>query len=177
MAPSYPKLLLLLSLETIFLFQPLKLWKYAHDTPDLKITSYCTSFLLFVTTMVCCLKIHVFSYFLIGDSTPPQINCPPNINSVTQCGTPNGQLTFQQPTGTDNIGTPSVQCSATNVQLTLQGSQYSGNFPANQQTTVTCTATDACQLSSRCTFIASVSGGKSLAFAIRTLCMLKVTIN
>ena len=119
-----------------------------------------------------CLKTHVFSCSLLGDNTPPQINCPPNINSVTQCGIPNGQLTFQQPTGTDNSGTPSVQCSATNIQLRLQGTQYSGNFPANQQTTVTCTATDACQLSSQCTFIASVSGGKSVALVIRTLCML-----
>ena len=140
--------------------------------PNLETSSNCTSFLIFATTIGVCLKIHVFSCSLSGDNTPPQINCPPNINSVTQCGTPNGQLTFQQPTGTDNSGTPTVQCSATNVQLRLQGTQYSGNFPANQQTTVTCTATDACQLSSQCTFIASVSGGKSLAFVVRTLCML-----
>ena len=143
--------------------------------PNLAIT--CTNFVIFVTTMCRWLKIHVFSCSLLGDNIPPQINCPSNINSVTQCGTPNGQLTFQHPTGTDNSGTPSVQCSATNVQLTLQGSQYSGDFPANQQTTVTCTATDACQLSSRCTFIVSVSGGKSLAFVIRTLCILKLTRN
>ena len=142
--------------------------------PNLETSSNCTSFLIFVTTIGICLKMHVFSS-LSGDNTPPQINCPPNINSVTQCGTPNGQLTFQQPTGTDNSGTPSVQCSATNVQLRLQGTQYSGNFPANQQTTVTCTATDACQLSSQCTFIASVSGGKSLAFVVRTLCIKGVT--
>ena len=44
-----------------------------------------------------------------------------------------------------------VQCYESPVNS--PGNQFSGNFPVGQQTTVTCTATDACQLSTRCTFM------------------------
>ena len=56
-----------------------------------------------------------------------------------------------------------MQCSAGGVQLTPQGSQLFGNFPAGV-TTVTCTATDACGLSAQCQFTATVQSGKCTFF-------------
>ena len=99
-----------------------------------------------------------------GDVTPPQVTCPANLNSQVQCGTASGQLTFQRPAGTDNSGVANVQCSAGGVQLTPQGNQYFGNFPAGV-TTVTCTATDACGLSAQCQFTATVQSGKYVPFS------------
>ena len=57
-----------------------------------------------------------------------------------------------------------MQCSAGGVQLTPQGSQLIGNFPAGV-TTVTCTATDACGLSAQCQFTATVQSGKCTFFS------------
>ena len=99
-----------------------------------------------------------------GDATPPQVTCPANLNSQVQCGTASGQLQFQLPTGSDNSGVANVQCSAGGVQLTPQGSQLIGNFPAGV-TTVTCTATDACGLSAQCQFTATVQSGKCVPFS------------
>ena len=52
-----------------------------------------------------------------------------------------------------------MQCSAGGVQLTPQGNQYIGNFPTGV-TTISCTVTDACGLSSQCQFTATVQGGR-----------------
>ena len=57
-----------------------------------------------------------------------------------------------------------MQCSAGGVQLTPQGSQLIGNFPAGV-TTVTCIATDACGLSAQCQFTATVQSGKCTSFS------------
>ena len=127
------------------------LWtKYIQIEP-LKLFISCLDFISY-----CC---NCPVYIYAGDVTPPQVTCPANLNSEVQCGTASGQLTFQRPTGTDNSGVANVQCSAGGVQLTLQGNQYIGNFPTTS-TTISCTVTDACGLSSQCQFTATVSGGR-----------------
>ena len=64
-----------------------------------------------------------------------------------------------------------MQCSAGGVQLTPQGNQYFGNFPTGV-TTITCTVTDACGLSSQCQFTATVRGGKFVILINNAICYL-----
>jgi len=85
--------------------------------------------------------------FTVNDTTAPQITCPANITVSAPANSCSAVVSYTTPTATDTCGTASVAC------LPASGSSFPGG-----QTTVTCTATDASNNKSQCTFTITVNG-------------------
>ncbi|HQR35494.1 MAG TPA: ExeM/NucH family extracellular endonuclease [Blastocatellia bacterium] len=81
----------------------------------------------------------------VNDATPPSITCPTNISTNTTAGTCAATVTYTTPTANDNCSGATVACSPA-----------SGSTFAKGVTTVTCTATDASNLTASCTFTVTV---------------------
>ena len=79
--------------------------------------------------------------FTVNDTVAPQITCPSNIDVTPGNGECSATVRYTVPTATDTCSPASVVC------LPASGS----SFPAGT-TTVTCTATDASNNQSQCTF-------------------------
>src|SRR3989442_6656348 len=84
---------------------------------------------------------------MVVDNHPPTITCPSNITKNTDPGVCTAVTTFS-PTANDNCALPpnAVVCTPT-----------SGTAFPKATTTVTCTATDAANLTGSCTFTETVA--------------------
>ena len=98
--------------------------------------------------------------FHTGDTTPPLVTCPQNINSQFQCQQANDAITFPPAVASDNSGVqPNVRYSSGSIQFSQVGNSITGTFGLGV-TTVTATATDNCGLTSSCQFTVSTNQGK-----------------
>src|SRR6185369_17513308 len=106
------------------------------------------------STLISCTAIDVFEnatrcFFFVTllDGEVPIIVCPPNVNASLPPGQTSAVVTYPPPTVSDNFPGASFVC------VPRSGS----TFPAGI-TTVICTATDATENRSSCSFLVSVGG-------------------
>jgi hypothetical protein len=87
-----------------------------------------------------------------SDTTPPTVTCPGNITTTTANNQCTAVVTYTTPTGSDNCTLPAnaVVCSPPSGSVFNKGT-----------TTVTCTVTDASNLTGNCTFTVTVNDNQN----------------
>jgi len=95
----------------------------------------------------------------VVDTTPPVMTaCPADITVPADAGGCDTEVTFTEPTATDNCDpAPVVVCDWPS----------GSTFPAGMTTLVTCTATDACGNDSECSFDVTVENVNELAVTVQ----------
>ena len=103
----------------------------------------------YTLTDACGNSTSVDQVFNVADTTPPVLTpCPGNISVNADPGCSGAIVTFTPPTASDNCdAAPTVMCDAN-----------SGDLFSIGLTTVTCTATDACNNTASCSFDINVAG-------------------
>ena len=86
----------------------------------------------------------------VTDNQAPTVSCPGNITTNTAMGQCSASVTYTTPTANDNCPGATVSCSP-----------ISGSTFAKGVTTVTCTATDAANLTGSCTFTVTVNDNQA----------------